>query len=94
MNGDSVTWMGPEETGQVFKVYHVETEAHDIVLAEGAPTETYVDYLGRKAFDNYAEYVGLYGEERCVHESAYPRISSARCLPDALKARVGRRQAA
>lgn len=75
-------------------VYHVETEAHDIILAEGTPTETFIDYAGRRAFDNHADHVALYGEDRSIAENPAPRVTSARHLPPALKARLGITRAA
>lgn len=75
-------------------VYHIETEAHEVILAEGTPAETYIDYAGRRVFDNYAEYVALYGEERGIVENPAPRVTCARMLPPALKARLGISRAA
>ncbi|WP_420853576.1 Hint domain-containing protein [Roseicyclus persicicus] len=89
VNGSTIDWVPLSELGARFIVYHVETEDHDIILAEGAPAETFVDYVGRQAFDNYAEYVALYGDERIITEAPYPRISTPRLLPPALKARLG-----
>ncbi|NKX43989.1 hypothetical protein [Roseicyclus persicicus] len=60
-----------------------------MIVANGAPAETFIDYVGRQVFDNYAEYVALYGEERIITEAPYPRISTPRLLPSALKARLG-----
>jgi hypothetical protein len=94
VNGSSIDWVPLAELGERVTVYHVETENHDIILAEGAPTETYIDYAGRQAFDNYAEYVALYGADRAIAENPAPRISSARMLPAALCARLGIRRAA
>lgn len=42
---------------------HVELAAHDIILAEGAPAETFVDRQSRQLFHNAAEYAALYPEE-------------------------------
>ena len=69
--------------------YHVETEGHEVILANGAPAETYVDYVQRSAFDNHAEYLALYGEERTIAEMPLPRVSAARLVPPALRARHG-----
>ena len=63
-----------------FAVYHVETEAHELILANGAATESYIGYSGRRAFDNYAEYLELYGADRLVPEMALPRITRAASL--------------
>jgi hypothetical protein len=70
-------------------VYHVETEAHDVILAEGTPAETFIDYAGRQAFDNHAEHVTLHGEDRIIVENPMPRIIAARHLPAHLRARLG-----
>jgi hypothetical protein len=74
--------------------YHVETEEHDVILANGAPAETFVDYVDRQVFDNHAEYVKLYGEERIITEMSLTRISTARLLPPALRKRLAGRAAA
>ena len=59
------------------------------ILAEGTPAETYIDYAGRQGFDNYADYIALYGEGRMIPEHPAPRITGARQLPPALRARLG-----
>lgn len=87
VNGTSIDYVPPTELGDQFTVYHVETERHDVILAEGAPAETYIDYVARQSFDNYAEYVSLYGEDSAIAEAPYPRICAARLLPSAIRAR-------
>jgi hypothetical protein len=39
---------------------HVELDTPDIILAEGAPTESFVDCDSRAMFDNAAEFAALY----------------------------------
>jgi hypothetical protein len=39
---------------------HIELETPDIILAEGAPTETFVDCDSRAMFDNAEEFAALY----------------------------------
>jgi hypothetical protein len=68
--------------------HHVETEGHEVILANGAPAETFVDYVTRRAFDNHAEFVALYGDERVIDEMPYLRISSPRLVPPSLRARL------
>ena len=92
VNGTTITEL--RDLPERVTVYHIETEAHDVILAEGTPAETFIDYAGRQAFDNYAEYVALYGADRAIAENPAPRISSARMLPAALCARLGIRRAA
>ena len=70
-------------------VYRVKTENHEMILANGVPAETFIDYVGRAAFDNHAEYLDLYGCERLIPEMPAPRISTARLLPEAIRARLG-----
>jgi len=85
VNGDSIAYVPLSELGERYTVYHVETENHDVIRAEGAPAETYIDYVARQAFDNYAEYQALYGEEQTIAELPYARVSSARMLPPAMR---------
>ena len=94
VNGETVIEVPPTEFGEGYTVYHVETVDHRVILAEGAPAETYIDYVGRRAFANYAEYVALYGEDRVIPEMAEARITSARQLPPAIRARLARVRAA
>ncbi|MBW4983848.1 Hint domain-containing protein [Mameliella sp. CS4] len=88
VNGGSIDWVPLSETPERFTVYHVETEAHDVVLANGAPAETFVDYATRRTFDNYAEYRALYPEDRSIPEQAGPRVSSARQVPAHIRSRL------
>ncbi len=89
VNGTSIAWEPISALPDCVTYYHVETEAHDVILANGAAAETYVDYVQRRAFANYAEYVALYGEaERTIPEMDMPRVSAARLLPPELRARL------
>lgn len=85
VNGDTIDWVPLSETPDRFTVYHVETENHDVVLANGAPSETYIDVPARRGFDNYQEYLDLCGMERPTPEMSRPRISSSRLVPPRLK---------
>lgn len=88
VNGGSIDWVPLSKLGDSYTVYHIETEEHDIILAEGAPAETFIDYVGRNTFDNHAEYIDLYGAEPIIAEMPAPRISASRLVPDAIKARL------
>ncbi len=81
VNGDSIRWVPLADLPDSYIVYHIETEAHDVILANGAASETFVDAVGRAGFDNYAEYLALYGAERIVPEMPAPRATSARMVP-------------
>jgi hypothetical protein len=72
-----------------FTYFHVELDDHALILAEGVPAETFVDNVTRRRFDNYADYVALYGEGTpTIAEMALPRVKSARQLPHALRRRL------
>ena len=78
-----------------FTWYHIELEDHALVLAEGAPAETYLDHVTRRRFDNFAEYEALYGAEvPAIAELPLPRVKSARQLPAAVRARLDARATA
>ncbi|MCR9112400.1 MAG: hypothetical protein NXH84_03955 [Rhodobacteraceae bacterium] len=47
----------------------------------------------RSAFDNYAEYVALYGNDRTIPELPQIRISASRLVPPAIRARLNARNA-
>lgn len=68
--------------------YHVETDAHDVILANGAAAGTCVDYVQGAVFDNHAEYLTLYVEDRIIPEMNLPHVSAARLVPKALSARL------
>jgi hypothetical protein len=56
--------------------YHVETDAHERILAEGVPAETYLEQQASGAFDNAETRV-----VRDVSEMDLPRVSSTRMVP-------------
>ena len=74
---------------QTITYYHIETAGHEVVYANSAAAETFIDYTGRQMFDNYAEFVTLYGEENTIPEMELPRISALRQMPAPLRARFG-----
>ena len=89
VNGSSIDFVSLAELPERVVYYHIETQAHDVILANGTRSETYVDIPDRKLFDNYAEYLTLYGQEHRVAEMKTKRITSQRLLPNALRTRLG-----
>ncbi len=67
-------------------MYHVETEEHEVILANGVAAETFIDNVARTAFDNFAEFDALYGDVEEMKELDYPRAMTARQVPAAIKA--------
>jgi hypothetical protein len=60
-----------------FTYYHIETDAHELILAEGVAAETFIDYTTRDTFENAHE-----APDRMIEEMPLPRISSARLVPE------------
>jgi Hint domain-containing protein len=89
VNGTTIDFVRMSELPDQVTYYHIETENHDIILANGARAETFVDVVSRSVFDNYQEYLDLYGAERIITEMDRPRISSKRLVPESIKARLG-----
>lgn len=89
VNGGSIRFVPSGELPEGFACYHIETEAHEVVLANGAPSETFVDHVTRSQFENCQEYLDLHGAERVVAEMPRPRVSTQRMPPDALRAKLG-----
>lgn len=72
-------WLGDIE------YFHIETEKHEIILAEGAPTETFIDNISRRVFYNHSEYEALYPDAKPMVQLDIPRVKYARQLPMAIK---------
>jgi len=53
--------------------FHLEFEAHEVILAECAPAESYVECNNRQGFHNAHEFAALYPDDA--------RISFGYCLP-------------
>ena len=70
-----------------FTYYHIDTGAHEVIVAEGLPAETLFDYSGRQVFDNEAEHA----HAAPILEMDLPRITSPRMLPEAIAARIAER---
>lgn len=67
-----------------FSYYHVELENHELIIAEGAACESFVDNVDRMNFENWADrdHATLSAP---MAEMAYPRAKSARQVPLALR---------
>jgi hypothetical protein len=94
VNGTTITRVPLAEMGETYTVYHVETEAHEIIFANGAPAETFIDNVSRRVFDNFAEFEALYGDVPEMEELPYPRAMSARQVPVAIRHKLGTSDAA
>src|ERR1700758_1090510 len=70
INGQTI--LQAEAVDQV-DYFHLEFEAHEAILAEGTPAESYVEYDNRHGFHNADEFAALYPDDT--------RPSFAYCLP-------------
>ena len=78
-----------------FVYYHIELEDHALILAEGVASETFVDNVTRRRFDNYADYEAMYGADAlAIAEMDVPRAKSARQVPRLIRERLVARSAA
>jgi ELWxxDGT repeat protein len=57
INGASIVQV---ETIEHVEYFHIELETHDVILAEGAPSESFVDDNSRGMFQNAHEFKALY----------------------------------
>ncbi len=70
INGRSVTQIKQDRV----EYWHVELDAHDILLAEGLPAESYLDCGNRVAFANGGAFIE-------AHPDFAPKYWSETCLP-------------
>jgi hypothetical protein len=68
VNGINV--VQPNDTADV-EYFHIELESHDVIVAEGALSETFVDDDSRGMFHNVGEYYALYPNETTVPAPYY-----------------------
>jgi hypothetical protein len=76
---------------QSFPYFHVELDAHALLLAESAPAESFVDNADRLGFDNWAEHEAIYPEGKPIREMPYPRAKARRQVPKAILDLIDRR---
>lgn len=72
INGSSITLRPDTELSEI-EYLHVKLTQHDVIFAEGAPSETLIVHSGNDGrFDNFAEYVRLYGEDAAEEAPCAP----------------------
>ncbi|HEV8678628.1 MAG TPA: Hint domain-containing protein, partial [Stellaceae bacterium] len=60
INGATIT---QEQAVDQLEYFHVELEAHDILIADGAPAESYLDCDNRGKFHNTGDFARLYPDD-------------------------------
>ncbi len=68
-----VNWTSihPDYEAADFIYYHIELARHDVIFAEGAPAETYLDTGQRGVFDNAASVIRMHPEVMQRRREAY-----------------------
>jgi hypothetical protein len=88
VNGTSIVQLSTVETVEYF---HLELSSHDVILAEGAAAESFLDEGGRGVFRNAAEYRALYpGTRQHAAKSCAPRLESGETI-DRVRTRLAAR---
>jgi hypothetical protein len=77
-NGISVVASVPQGM-EIIEYFQIVLETHDVIWAEGAPAETFLDATGKnyEHFTNFAEYNRLYPNEPCPTIPYRPRVRAA-----------------
>ncbi len=80
INGDSIV---QRDTSEQVDYFHLELDTHDVIFAEGAPAESFVDDDSRPMFQNAVEYRRLYPDaaDRPARYCA-PRLEGGPLLED------------
>ena len=91
---NGMTIQQADAVGQV-DYFHLEFEAHEIILAEGAPAESYVDCDNRQGFHNAHEFAALYPEyARAPFSYCLPRVEAGMAKLAAIRSRLSERATA
>ncbi len=84
VNGASIV----QESPDALEYWHIELDAHDLVLAEGMQAETYVDTGNRNAFENAAMVALHPALDGDVHEPCRPYAGVSSATRERLVARA------
>jgi Hint domain len=72
INSSSITLQSAAELSEI-EYLHVKLARHDVIIAEGAPSETLLVHSGNvERFDNFAEYLRLFGEDAADEHRCAP----------------------
>jgi hypothetical protein len=91
VNGLTILRASPVDQVEYF---HLEFETHEVILAEGAPAESYVECDNRQGFHNAHEFTSLYPEDaRAPFGYCLPRLEAGMTELAAIRARLFERAA-
>ncbi|SBO42083.1 conserved protein of unknown function [Cyanobium sp. NIES-981] len=67
---------------QEITYFNIELETHRLIVANDLQAESHIDIIPRESYwDNFDEYLRLYGEELPIEELPLPRVAFVRQLP-------------
>jgi len=88
INGTSVAQGAPSDMS-VIEYYHIELDTHEVIYAEGALVESFIDDdSSRENFSNFVQYERLYGAERETKMAPFAPILRYRGRREELKGLV------
>lgn len=73
VNGTSIVQAGRMDEVSYF---HIELDSHDVVIANGVQSETFIDDNSRGMFHNAATYAALYPDAKTARPSTVPRAAN------------------
>ncbi len=93
VNGTSIRQLNSLDSLS-FTYYSIELDNHALIWANGLLAESYFanfrsSGISRDAWDNFQEYVELYGDSHTMNELDLPRVPFARQLPGAVRELIG-----
>jgi hypothetical protein len=92
VNGTTIRQSVAEAPAQV-TFLHLELDRHDIIVADGAPVESFLDDVSRAGFDNFDEWQAAGLTPLPADPAPYLRVKSARQLPPRLRESLADRAA-
>lgn len=90
---NGVTILPMPEPPTVIQYFHLELDRHRLIVADGAPVESFVDDVSRASFDNVDEWEALGLDPLPGDSLPYVKVKSARQLPSAISRRLAERAA-
>jgi hypothetical protein len=82
-NGATIRIAAPDELDELH-YFQLEFAEHHVIYAEGAPVESYLPRSNRHLFDNYSEYLALYGPDSFEPQPYAPEVRYPRARDNAL----------
>ncbi len=77
VNGVSVV---QEESVESVAYFHIELGSHDVLIAEGAPAESFIDQNSRSIFHNAADFASRYPDAEPATALCAPRVEGGEML--------------